>query len=270
MSALLLAGSGTGAARGAAPPEDLGIPVASLVFAEGHVEKARASSGWERLQEGARIRTGDRVRTAEAAGARIEFPWMSLFLSPASVISIPPSRVLSTRLEAGRVEQSAPGGDIIKLQTAEASVRGGGRVVVRHEGERTWVAVIEGRFRVEALGKAVMLGAGQGVTIAAKQPPSPPASLPAAPVELRPGTDPGYVVVGQPASLQWKAEAPSYHVQVLALDSDVVLLDRDVDAPPVALTIPWVGTYRWHAAARDAQGFEGPPSAAGFLCVVEK
>ena len=260
----------TRAAPNEPPARDAGIPVASLAFLEGRVEQARGPTRWDRIEEGARIRTGDRIRTTDGALARVEFPWMNLLVSPSSVVSIPPSRILSTVLEAGRVEQIAPGGDIIKLRTAEASVRGGGRVVVRHEGETTWVAVIEGRFRVDAAGKTAALTTGQGVTIAAGGPPSPPTSLPEPPTELRPGADPAYVLEGQPASLGWKGEAPSYHVQVLALDVDVVLVERDVAAPKASLAIPRVGTYRWRAASRDAKGFEGPPSAEGLVCVVEK
>jgi hypothetical protein len=56
----------------------------------------------------------------------------------------------------------------------------------------------------------------------------------------------------------------------MPLDSDDVLMARDVGPPPYALVIPWEGTYRWHVSSRDGQGLEGRPSEAGYICVVEK
>jgi hypothetical protein len=31
-----------------------------------------------------------------------------------------------------------------------------------------------------------------------------------------------------------------------------------------------VGTFRWRVSVRDGRGLESPPSAPGFICVVEK
>jgi hypothetical protein len=59
-------------------------------------------------------------------------------------------------------------------------------------------------------------------------------------------------------------------VEVLALDKDQVLLARDVDAPPLRLQLPWLGTYRWRVAARDARGIESRPSAEGLICSVAR
>jgi hypothetical protein len=59
-------------------------------------------------------------------------------------------------------------------------------------------------------------------------------------------------------------------VEILALQNDDVLLARNVGAPPLTIEIPWLGTYRWRVSARDARGLEGPPSADGYVCVVER
>jgi hypothetical protein len=59
-------------------------------------------------------------------------------------------------------------------------------------------------------------------------------------------------------------------VEILALQGDGVLLARDASAPPLRLEIPWLGTYRWRVAARDARGLESPPSSDGLICAVER
>ena len=59
-------------------------------------------------------------------------------------------------------------------------------------------------------------------------------------------------------------------MEILALQKDDVLLARETGAPPVRLEIPWLGTYRWRVSARDARGVEGPPSAEGLICSVDR
>jgi hypothetical protein len=59
-------------------------------------------------------------------------------------------------------------------------------------------------------------------------------------------------------------------VEVLALQSDDVLLARNVSEPPVRIESPWLGTYRWRVSARDGRGLESPPSDEGYVCVVER
>ena len=63
--------------------------------------------------------------------------------------------------------------------------------------------------------------------------------------------------------LRWTAAGPSYHVEILALKTDEVLLAREVGAPPLRVEIPWLGTYRWRVSTRDARGIESRPSADG-------
>lgn len=265
--ALLLVSPAPAAKPKEAPPA---VPVAKVSYREGTLEESSEGESWKRVDEGYRVRTGDRLRTGPGATARIEFPWMSMIVGPRSVFSVAPSTVLSTVLELGRVEQHAEGGDIIKLRTAEAEIRGGGRVVVRREGDTTQVSVLEGRFRVEAGGKTVALARGQGTAVPRGWPPSAVAPLADAPTGQQPGVDPQYVPRGEAAALNWTSSAASHHVQILGLGSDEVLIERDLASPPVAIEIPWLGTFRWRVSARDERGLEGVPSADGFVCVVEK
>jgi len=198
---------------------------------------------------------------------------MSVTAGPATIMYIPAEVVLSLVLSEGRAEFEARGRDIVKVRTAEAVIRGAGRIVVRRERERTLVMAMamDGTFRVEASGETVVLQAGEGTVVRDGEAPGPAQPLPEAPKGLRPGTDPLYVPSGESAPLTWSPAAASAHVQVTALGSDVVLLARDVSRLPYALHIPWEGTYRWRVSSRDAQGLESLPSSEeGLICVVER
>jgi hypothetical protein len=253
-------------------PQKSGVPVARVSYGEGRLEQAAGKGSWRRVDEGVRVKTGDRLRTGPDATARVAFPWANVTVGPGSVLGIPPGIVLSAALEEGRVEQRSEGSDIIKLETAEGLVRGRGRVVVRRQSSQTLVTVVEGRFRVEAGGKSLTLIGGQGARVRAGSPPSPELveTLPSAPKRLTPGSDPVYVSKDKPLALAWEGGTPAFHVQVLPVGSEEILLARDVAASPLRVEIPWVGTYRWRVSARDAAGLEGLPSAEGLVCVYEK
>jgi hypothetical protein len=176
-------------------PQAAGIPVATLSFIERLVE--RESDGkdrWRAIREGERLRTGDRIRTGPQALARIEFPWMSLTAGASTTLYVPASVILSTVLEQGRAELQSESRDIVKVRTAEAEIRGKGRLVVRRERDTTTVMVMamEGAFRVEAAGETVALETGEGTVVRGRRRPDPPSNLPAPPTVVRPGTDPVY------------------------------------------------------------------------------
>jgi hypothetical protein len=128
----------------------------------------------------------------------------------------------------------------------------------------------EGSFRVESKGKAVMVKASQGTRVRKGKPPDPPIALPAAPGALWPGADPFYVVAGQPVALRWSSEAPLHRLEILGLDSEEVLLARELPEHTLSLVIPWLGTFRWRVSTLDRDGLEGRPSAEGLVCVVER
>jgi hypothetical protein len=261
------------AAAPAAPrPAGAGIAIGELSWADGTVERAELplKSTWRRLAPGDKLRTGDTFRTDGKGTVRLDFPWMTVGLSPSTMLTIPASTVLSTVLEQGRAEFAGPGRDIVKIRVGDGEVRGGGHLVLRRTVGLTSASVLEGSFRLRAAGRTVEVKAGEGTAIRDGAPPPPPSPLPEAPRGLHPGSDPGYVRSGQPVELRWTAAGPSYHVEILALQGDGVLLARDASAPPLRLEIPWLGTYRWHVAARDARGLESPPSSEGLICSVER
>jgi hypothetical protein len=227
-------------------------------------------ASWERLAEGGALRTGDRLRTSPDGVARLDFPWMGVTLGPSTILSVPASAVLSTVLEKGRAEFAGEGRDIVKIEVGDGEIRGGGRLVLWREGERTSAAALAGAFRVSGGGRILEIQAGQGTSMVKGQAPSPAVPLPEAPRGLLPGEDPAYVVEGQRAELHWTPGEPAYHVAVLALEKDDVLLAREVGAPPLRIEIPWRGTFRWRVSARDAQGLEGPPSDPGYVVIVDQ
>jgi hypothetical protein len=254
-------------------PPATGIAVATLAYLDKLVEREAATGkGWQRLTEGESIHTGDRIRTAPDGMARLKYPWMSLTAGPSTVVHIPAGFILSTVLDEGRAELLAQGREIIKVRTAEAEIRGEGRLIVRREQERTMVMAmaLDGTFRVEASGAAVVLHAGEGTVIQDGQRPEPPAKLPQAPTTLQPGQDPVYVTRGEPVRLSWSPTAAAHHIQLLPLGSEEALIEKDVSGPPQALTFSLLGTYRWRVSSRDARGIESRPSAPGYICVVEK
>jgi hypothetical protein len=263
------------AAQPTLPPERpaaKGVAIGSLAWVDQTVERAElpAKSAWRRMGEGDQLRTGDTFRTAENATARLEFPWMQVALGPSSMLTIPASTVLSTVLEQGRAEFSGEGRDIVKIVVGDGEVRGGGHLVLRRSSGRTSAAALEGSFRVRASGRVVVIGAGEGTVVSDGRPPEPAAPLPPAPGGLLPGADPVYVISGQPVELRWAPSGENYYVQILDFQKDEVLLARDASGPPLRIHLPWLGSYRWRVSTRDARGVESQPSAAGFICSVDR
>lgn len=262
LTALLLA---TPAVQGA-PARAAAPALARLSFAEHRVELASAR-GWREAREGVAVLLGERLRTGAEAMARLDLPWMSMTLSPASAVAFPDGYLLSAVLEQGRVQLHADTREILKLVTGEAEVRGQGWAVVRREGKVTLVTSLAGRFLVEGAGKTVALPAGTGTIVRAGKPPLAPMALPAPPEGLSPGADPRYAAPGDTVDLSWAPKGAAHQVEVLPVGSDHVLIQRDVGAPPWRVAIPWPGAFRWRVATRDERGLEGKPSAEGLICI---
>jgi hypothetical protein len=201
--------------------------------------------------------------------ARIELPWMAFTVSPSAALHFPDEDILAAVLERGRLALSAETREILKVVTPEAEVRGRGRVVVRREEKRTLVTAISGRFTVEGSGGVVVLAAGKGTMVPEKGRPLPPLDVPEAPRSLVPGADPVYVAPGAPVDLAAANTRAANQIEILPVGSDVVLLQRDVGAPPWRIEMRWPGAFRWRVASRDERGLEGRPSADGGICVDE-
>jgi len=243
--------------------------LASLALIEQQVEQKEGERSWQKAVEGQALRIGEGLRTGPAGLARLELPWMVLTVSPSSTVRFPDDFLLSAELESGRVVVDAESREALKVQTAEASVRGTGRAVVRREGGRTLVSCLDGRFLVEGGGGAVWLDGGKGTVVASGRRPGAPVATPDPPAQksLKPGLDPVYVTPGHPLELRWSGDAPAFQVEILPVGSDQVLIQRDVGPPPAELSIPWGGAFRWRIASRDDRGLEGRPSGEGQIAV---
>jgi hypothetical protein len=232
------------------------------------VEQGAAGRTVRKAVEDSAVRFGDTLRSGPDAMGRLEFPWMSLALSPSTVLAFPDEPVLKVRLDEGRVVLQSGRREILKLVTAEGEVRGSGRAVVRRASGVTLLSCLEGRFGLAAGGRTVYVGTGQGVLARATGGPEGPHELPAAPRGLVPGADPVYVAAGEPVDFRWEAGGgATYSVEVLPVGGDTVLAQRDALGPSLALPLAWPGAFRWRVAARDARGLEGLPSGDGQLVV---
>jgi hypothetical protein len=252
------------ATAGQVPRE--GVTVAQVSFVESRVDVQRPGAAWERLPEGGRVRTGDRLRTAADSSARLQFPWMSVSLAPSSVLGLAPGAILGLQLESGRVELASGRDDIVKLDTPDVRVRGQGWVIVRRGPSGTQVSVLRGEFNVGG----TTLAEANGCVVARVRAACRPSPLPEAPRALVPGSDPRYVRQSERLTLAWdtSALAQGYVVQVLSFEDDAVLLQQEVATPTHEVRVPWLGLYRWRVSARDAGGLEGAPSLEGLFCVM--
>ena len=247
------------------------LAFARLQLVERNVDLGRKDARWQRAVEGEPVGLGDALRTGPDALVRLELPWMALTLSAEATLRFPDTVLLQATLEGGRALIEAPALDALKLVTGEAEVRGLGRAVVRRSERATLVTCLAGRFVVAAARAAVTLTAGEGTVVAAGRPPSAPQRAPAPPTEgLWPARDPVFVAPSEPVELRWRGGAAGYQLELLPVGSDVVLMQRDVAAPPARIEVPWEGAFRWRVAARDARGLEGLPSAEGLIAVDAK
>jgi len=241
--------------------------LARLTYVENEVETG--AGRWEEAVEGSGFDVGERLRTGLDGVARLDLPWMALSVGPGSEVRFPDEHLLSVVVEKGRVVLEARTHEAMKLVTPEGEIRGKGRAIVRREGQRTLVTCLEGRFEVEGQGRGVSLSPGRGTVVSSGRAPTAAVETAPPPSEesLRPGRDPVYTGRGEPLDLRWEGQAPAYHLEVLPVGADYVLLQREVGPPPVPLSIPWGGAFRWRVASLDDRGLEGVPSAEGLICV---
>jgi hypothetical protein len=251
----------------AQPATPSGGGLALLAYVERRVEQSLGTASPRAATETGVLRFGDTLKSAPDAMARVEFPWMSLTLSPSTAVSFPDELVLRARLEQGRVVVQSGRREILKLVTPEASLRGRGRAIVRRAGDTTLVSCVEGQFVVTASGRALQVSPGQGALVRAGLAPQGPFDLPVPPRGLVPGSDPVYVGAGEEVALRWEPRGAAYSVEVLPVGGDTVLAQRDAASAALRLPLSWPGAFRWRVAARDAQGLEGLPSADGQIVV---
>ena len=254
--------------RATPDPAPQRVEVARMGFVEGEVEIQQPGGAWRKAAEEQSLAIGDRVRTLPGSTARLEFPWTAIAVGDGSEVALQNQRVLTLRLETGRIDID-PEQTLLQVVTAEATVSGSGRTLVRREGGATFVGSYNGGANVEAKGAIVRLGVNKGTVVKTDGPPAEPLAMGPAPKIIAPGADPRYVKVAEAVRLKWKGPETAYHLEVLSIDSDVPVVSIDISALEYELRLPWLGTFRWRVAGRTGP-VESEPSGEGLICVVEK
>ncbi|MBP6701883.1 MAG: hypothetical protein KA385_00135 [Vicinamibacteria bacterium] len=244
------------------------VEVARIGFVEGGAEVQRPGGDWTAAVEDQPLSIGDHVRTLPGGTLRIEFPWTAIAMGDSSEVSLPKAGVLTLQLESGRIDLD-PEQTLLRVLTPEATVSGSGRTLVRREGTTTFVASYSGGAVVEARDVAVRLGINKGTAVRAGQPPDAALPLGPAPRVVSPASDPRYVLPGEVVRLTWTGDDPTFHLEVLSIDSDVPVISLDIEGQGHDLRLNWLGTFRWRVSGRRG-AVESQTSGEGLICVVEK
>jgi len=244
------------------------IQVARLGFVEGGAEIQHSGAGWARVAEGDPLLIGDRVRTLRGGTARLDFPWTAIVMGDGSEIAIQSDRVLTLRLEKGRIDID-PEQALLRVVTGEAAISGSGRTLIRREANATFVGSYGGGANVEAQGTTVRLGLNKGTLVSPGATPGEATPMGDPPRVVSPAANPRYVLPGEPVHLTWSGAQSAYHLEVLSIDSDIPVISVDVDAREFDLRLNWLGTFRWRVSGR-AGPVETQASGEGLLCAVEK
>lgn len=194
--------------------------------------RARAGGGsWSPAAPGMPLYSNYNVNTLDRGRADVEFiDRTRVFLAPNTLVVIygtasqtrvsktPPAAV---EVEAGEVKTGLAA---LRGDAVEVAIKGGGRVsaasrdtVVQRKGERTTVAVFDGKAGVTNGGHAVVVPKNHGTRFVGSAPPIPPRPLPPAPswadsanaVQLAPGGAGTLTARWNPV-----ASAVSYRVEV--------------------------------------------------------
>ena len=265
---LFLAGSGIVASPSSRAQIPGPVQVAHMGFVEGGVEFQRTNGPWVTVKEGDPLSIGDRVRTLPGSTARLEFPWTAIAMGDRSAITVEKNRVLTVRLDRGRLDIDPEQG-LLRVITGEAAISGTGRTLVRREGSTTFVGSYNGGAEVEAKGVAVRLGLNKGTLVKEGSAPEDPLLMGAPPRVVAPAADPRYVRPGEAIHLSWSGRETAYHLEVLSIDSDIPVMSFDVEGTEYDLRLRWLGTFRWRVSGRTGP-VESQASGEGLICVVEK
>ena len=251
-----------------APQPPASVEVARLSFMNGAVEIQQAGGTWAAAAEDQALSSGNRLRTLKGSTARLEFPWTAVAVSDSTEVSFPRNRLLTLQLDTGRIDVDPEQG-LMRIVTAEVTITGAGRTLVRREGTTTFVGSYGGGANVESPNSFVRLGIGKGTIVNAGAAAGEPERLATPPKVVSPASDPRYVHPGESVHLVWTGREPVFHLEVLPIDSDVPVVSIDVAATTYDLKLPWLGTFRWRVAGRVGP-IETEASGEGLICVVEK
>ncbi|AKT43914.1 uncharacterized protein CMC5_081510 [Chondromyces crocatus] len=268
------------------------IPDARIKGAYPEVKAKPPGGAWVTAAPGMPLGSNASVNTLDAGRADIEFiDRTRLVLSPRTLVVIygtasrsrvsraPPAAV---ELEDGEVKAalsalrggagaSGRASDRTPLATVEVDIKGGGRIsassrdtVVQRKGERTTVAVFDGKAGVSASGRTVEVPRNHGTRFTPATPPAPPRPLPPAPAWAT-GQGPDIFLTEGDAGVftaSWKPvpRATAYRVEI-ARDPDFndLVAREEVAADVLAFRgerLP-LGAYHLRVRAIDQEEYLG-------------
>lgn len=178
------------------PAKATSMPAARLRSMHPDVQTRPASGAWQPGSSGQPLGANHNVKTQDQGRADIEFiDRTRVFLAPHTLVVIfdtasqtKVSKVVPPRVEVQEGEVRA-GLAALRGAPVEVSVPGGGQVsaasrdtVIARKGERTTVAVFDGKAGVKSGGKSVEVPLNFGTRFVGQKPPDPPRPLPPAPV----------------------------------------------------------------------------------------
>ena len=272
-----------------APAKVTQLPVATLKSMNPDVEARPAGGGWGRAAAGRSLDKNSGVKTLESGRADIEFVDRThVFLasntlvvvygtaSQTAVSKLPPK----IELEVGEV---AAGLAALRglSDAVDVNVKGGGSVsaasrdaVIDRKGDRTTVAVFDGKAKVQNGGRSVDVPTNHGTRFVGAAAPAPPRPLPPAPAWESPDKP---LVLGAKglgvAELRWAAvkDAKSYRVEV-ARDETFrdLLLRAEVPESVRAFRAEKLPEGRYHVRVRaiDKEEYLGIAATRRLVVVV--
>jgi hypothetical protein len=266
------------------------IPDAKLRSMNPDVRARPPGGTWNAAASGMPLYSNSSVNTLDKGRADVEFVDRTrVFLAPNTLVVIygtanqthvsktPPAAV---EVESGEVKAglSALRGDAV-----EVAIKGGGRVsassrdtVVERKGQRTTVAVFNGKAGVVSGGKTIEVPTNFGSRFVGTAPPMPPRPLPPAPAWAAGGTEAiAFAPAGQGLiTATWAPEpsAVSYRVELARDETFNDLIAREeVPASILAFRAEKLpaGTYYLHVRAIDKEEFLGIASKSRTIRLVD-
>ncbi len=177
------------------PASPTSLPDAKLRSMNPNVEGKPAGGAWGAIATGASLYSNHAVQTKETGRADIEFVDRTrIFLADNTLVvlygtaartSVKKNAPPAVELDRGEVRAGLAA---LRGEPVDVGVKGGGSVsaasrdtVVERKGERTTVAVFDGKAEVKNGGKKVEVPTHFGTRFVGQRPPEPPRPLPPAP-----------------------------------------------------------------------------------------
>lgn len=272
------------------PASPTALPDAKVKSINPNVEGKPAGGGWGAIGSGAPLYSNHAVQTKETGRADIEFVDRTrIFLADNTLVviygtaartSVKKNAPPTVELDKGEVKAGLAA---LRGEPVDVGIKGGGSVtaasrdtVVERKGERTTVAVFDGKAQVKNAGKNVDVPTNFGTRFVGQKPPDPPRPLPPAPDWKQ--SSPELVLAVEPTgtlSASW-AEVPkarAYRFEI-ARDADFrdLFAREEVSAKVTSFRAEGLPPGRYFVAVRaiDDEDYLGIAAKRSFAIVPAK